>query len=79
MLNSASNLTGSWLYSNNHINLTLMPTYSTEINITLWQISVVPISRDQYHKMEISTPPFTSQKLGMLHGSLGLGILRDFD
>lgn len=79
MLESASSFTGSWLYSNNHINLTLMSTYSTEINITLWQTSVVLISTDKYCKTEISTPPFTSQKLRMLHSSLGSGILRDFD
>lgn len=79
MLDSASCFTGSWLYSNDHINLTLMSTYSTDINTTLWQISVVLISTDKYCKMEISTPHFTSQKLKMPHGPLGLGILRDFD
>lgn len=56
-----------------------MSSYSTEINITLWQISVVPTPTDKYCKMEISIPSFTSQQLRMLHGSLGLGILRDFD
>lgn len=79
MSDPASSLTGSQLYSNSHINLTLMSTYSTDINITLWQIFFVPISTDKYCKMEISTPPFISQQLRMLHTSLGLGILRDFN